>query len=525
MIALREDFLANLEDLSNEIPAILHNRFRLGPLNAKAARDAIIMPAGLVGDAFDTTRFSYQEAAVERIIAFLARRRTGAESMEEGEVEPVQMQLICHYLEEMVRARQVAQKGEAEIQITEADLGGEEQMRQVLEGFYDRTIASVRPRSKARSVRRLCEFRLISASGRRLTQDEEEIQRRYRISGELLRQLVDARLLRAEPRLGGTSYEVSHDRLVEPILQSRKKRAMRMRMFAAAAVPLFLAVTISQGWSTFERSHRETEIKAHLMEPNALSAIQSAGDLARRYSFDHTKLLEMAGPVLNPSAFAIFTRLPNDSWEWKEPSQARKILEHIRRTYPAFLNAPANTKEEAGANARVLLGAIVSTLDHAARTRPENDRPFANEVAELRADILEAYRKKFPPTGPNSCSSETSVVVYNENQILHRIQQNVVLRSLYEGCLEPRSETGKTADNPIPNQAKDLSDFFGYRVSWYEAAAYAALRGGKLPSKGDLDSAKGKINFEDGEEWLRDEKRNKISISGSAPRHPFRVVW
>ncbi len=43
-------------------------------------------------------------------------------------------------------------------------------------------LAAVWPPGEARRVRRLCEKRLISAGGRRLTEDGEEIRRKYKIS-------------------------------------------------------------------------------------------------------------------------------------------------------------------------------------------------------------------------------------------------------------------------------------------------------------------------------------------------------
>ena len=111
VMALREEFVANLQDLAQEIPAILHNRFRLGPLSAATARAAIVEPARLEGGAFQTDRFSYEDAAVDRIVSFLARKRQGSVSSDSEEVEPVQLQLICHYLEENVRFRQQAKGG------------------------------------------------------------------------------------------------------------------------------------------------------------------------------------------------------------------------------------------------------------------------------------------------------------------------------------------------------------------------------------------------------------------------------
>lgn len=46
VISLREDFLGHLDELSDAIPQILHNRFRLGPLFEEEARAAIVEPPG-----------------------------------------------------------------------------------------------------------------------------------------------------------------------------------------------------------------------------------------------------------------------------------------------------------------------------------------------------------------------------------------------------------------------------------------------------------------------------------------------
>ncbi len=237
LLSLREDFLADLEELSEDVPTILRNRFRLGALSREGARDAIIEPARVEDEAFDSVPFSYREEAVEQIIAFLGKRRMGRRTIEVNEVEPVQLQLICQYVEDQVRQRQAAHEGDVEV--SDQDLRGEEHMRRVLESFYERTVEAIGSRSQIRAVRKLCEKRLISPTGRRRMVDEEEIEQ---IPKQRLRQLVDARLLRAEPRLGGTFYELSHDTLVAPILQSRAKRHARMRNVLVTAGVAILAV-------------------------------------------------------------------------------------------------------------------------------------------------------------------------------------------------------------------------------------------------------------------------------------------
>ncbi|NJL26999.1 MAG: hypothetical protein HC897_03500 [Thermoanaerobaculia bacterium] len=249
VLSFREDFLADLEELTRQVPGLLRNRFRLGALSREGARAAILEPARIEDDAFGSVPFTFRQEAVEQIVAFLGRRRLGKETIETEEVEPVQLQLICQYVEEQVRRRQTVRP--TEIEISDADLGGEEHMRRVLESYYDRILAGLGSRAEIRAVRRLCETRLISPSGRRLTEDEEEIEARFGISKQCLSALVDCRLLRAEPRLGGTFYELSHDTLVAPILSSRSKRQARRKTFAmtmAATALLALAVVALAWW-------------------------------------------------------------------------------------------------------------------------------------------------------------------------------------------------------------------------------------------------------------------------------------
>ncbi len=281
VLSLREDYLAHLEDLARDIPGILHHRFRLGPLTREDARAAIVEPARLADAAFDTVPFAYREETVDEILAFLAKRRSGGtmtneEVVESDEVEPVQLQLICQYLEEKVRARDLELPpdtgGDAGVEISPDDVGGERHMQRVLEGFYNRTLAAIWRPGEVRRVRRLCEKRLISGAGRRLTEDGDEIRRKYKISEERLQQLVDARLLRSELRLGGAFYELSHDTLVEPILRSRKKRFARLRWISAGAA-LAGVLSLAALWVTVVQ---EAQVSARLVksetDPVALAA-------------------------------------------------------------------------------------------------------------------------------------------------------------------------------------------------------------------------------------------------------------
>jgi photosystem II stability/assembly factor-like uncharacterized protein len=72
----------------------------------------------------------------------------------------------------------------------------------------------------------LCEQYLISPEGRRLSVEERELLRQLKLPRETLSHLVDRRLLRTDRRSDSTYYELSHDALVQPVLASRRVRAM-----------------------------------------------------------------------------------------------------------------------------------------------------------------------------------------------------------------------------------------------------------------------------------------------------------
>jgi hypothetical protein len=111
LIALREDYLGQLEELAEAIPQILDKRFRLGPLLEKEARQAIEEPARLDDPRLETKPFTYAEDALTGIWAFLSRRLPGQVVESRPYVEPFQLQLVCQRAEEIALELQKARSG------------------------------------------------------------------------------------------------------------------------------------------------------------------------------------------------------------------------------------------------------------------------------------------------------------------------------------------------------------------------------------------------------------------------------
>ncbi len=218
VMAIRSDRMSLLNQLSSHFPTILKNCYELGPLTPEQAEEAILNPAYKKSDDFICPPFDYENEAIESMLDFLTR------GGKEG-IESFQLQILCQSIERKVINYQLPV-------ITEADLGNVEQ---VYENYYDDQIKLLGSKEEQESAQKLIEEGLIfEEEERRLSLFEGVIYRTFKVSPELLRKLVDAHLLRAEPSMkGGYTYELSHDTLVGPVLRSKQQRVFDQERQAA----------------------------------------------------------------------------------------------------------------------------------------------------------------------------------------------------------------------------------------------------------------------------------------------------
>jgi hypothetical protein len=238
VIVIREDSLGELEALATDVPQILRSRFRLGALDPVQAEAAIREP-GLADDGrLHSPRFSYTPAACTEILDFLCTTTDPDTAVEGSSIDPSQLQIVCQYIERAIVPSKHSSSPDETVVIDAPDLGGRSGLQRVLGDFYRRTLDSI-PLAEQGAVRRLCERGLVNAGGRRLSLEEGEIATTYGVSQAMLDHLVDARVLRADPRVGSVYYELAHDTLVAPILafrdEARARRARRNRRIAFGA--------------------------------------------------------------------------------------------------------------------------------------------------------------------------------------------------------------------------------------------------------------------------------------------------
>lgn len=220
VFSVREDYLGEMESVAARIPTIMHHRFRLTQLSQEQARKAIREPAAMKNDKLNGPPFTYADEAIDMLVDFLSRRRDRQGYCQGIDVEPFQLQIICQHIEDKVSKRS-AETGP--IVIYKDDLGGPEGMEQVLEQFYNDQIDQL-PEETREWAHRLCENGLISQTGKRISLEEDYIGSEFGVDPSTLIKLIELRLLRAEPRVGSTYYELSHDTLVGAVERTGAER-------------------------------------------------------------------------------------------------------------------------------------------------------------------------------------------------------------------------------------------------------------------------------------------------------------
>jgi WD40 repeat protein len=251
VLSIREDFFAQLDPYARLLPDGLRTRYRLERLGPASALRATTEPARRGGR-------SFAPGVAEQLVEDLLQVRvdTGRETIAvRGEyVEPVQLQVACHSLWNALP--------EGVTEITEENRLEFGDVDEVLSRFYDEAIgaAAVSAHVGEDVLRGRFERAFITPMGTRGTV--------YWSAGETagvqsaaIEELDARHLIRAELRAGARWYELTHDRLIEPVRSSNRARAARRRdrrrrralagtgVVALAAVGAIGALLLSSGTS------------------------------------------------------------------------------------------------------------------------------------------------------------------------------------------------------------------------------------------------------------------------------------
>ncbi|HYE55711.1 MAG TPA: FHA domain-containing protein [Chitinophagaceae bacterium] len=312
LFVIRSDKLNLMDDLTKTIPDILSNRYQLKPLTRAQAREAIVNPAQIWKSdewPFESDPFEYNKAAVDMIIDTLSDKSS--------EIDTSQLQVICHAIENKIAAQQ--QAGKKDIIVNASDFGEKAGLQKMQKEFYNGQMNKLMQKFPAAfpTIQLLLEEQfLYKNTGIRLSVLEDEAIDFLKTEGkenaedearEIIGEMVKLRLIRDEVNTKGRFYEVSHDTLVAPILQSREERkrndrtAIRQSELAAADAALKKCLKL------FEDEQY----------PEAMTAINEARSILEKYPDELQKRTE--AEILLAKCFEA----------QKEPDAARQILDKL----------------------------------------------------------------------------------------------------------------------------------------------------------------------------------------------------
>jgi hypothetical protein len=270
VIALREDFLADLEGWRATMPSLRRNRMRLLPMRTDQALQAVCN---------ERTSHLVSEPLGRKVVAFLSSggsaEQAGEVAVADRTVEPALLSLFCRGINDQRKRR-----GKTTFD-TELLEGAKETL---VRDFYVGCLAD-----QPDGVRRFIEEELVTESGFRNSYSVQDAVHGGAITESQLATLIDRHLLRHEHHLGADRVELTHDLLTSAVVQERERRLraerarhdrrQRLKFGAAAAVFASIAVVFGLLWANATTAQEEAEaskIKADALRVEAEHAKETA---------------------------------------------------------------------------------------------------------------------------------------------------------------------------------------------------------------------------------------------------------
>jgi len=213
VLVMREDYIAHLDPYAHLLPTGLRVRYYMQRLSREAALNAVKRPAEKAGRPYAK---GVAEKLVDDLSSIKVQNVDGSTGTLPGQfVEAVQLQVVCFSLWENLSGG---------TEITEEDLKVIGNVDDALGKYYADRVAGVAKakRIKERTLREWIEKKMIASGGIRNMVLQETGKTTDGVSDNVI-QALQSDLVRAENRGGAVWYELTHDRLVEPILEDNKK--------------------------------------------------------------------------------------------------------------------------------------------------------------------------------------------------------------------------------------------------------------------------------------------------------------
>lgn len=210
LFIIREDYLAALAPYRDKIPTQLGNTFRLDLLGLEGARDAAVELAAQGGRTFPGVDKLVHDLSMVQI-----QQADGSFVAEQGvHVEPVHLQVVGRRLWSAMP--------QDDLSIDAEDIEAYASVSEALGAYYADAVADIAGDDVAteRAIRDWVGGKLVVGGIR--SQVRREADASAGLDNRLIDALLGCYLVRTEQRAGASWFELSHDRLVEPVQRSNE---------------------------------------------------------------------------------------------------------------------------------------------------------------------------------------------------------------------------------------------------------------------------------------------------------------
>jgi hypothetical protein len=241
IISLREDFLAQLEDLSKLIPSLNKIRYRIMQLHGEEAFEAVYFPAKNLID--ETTAIHLLKKIIPKKIHAEADKEPtvtiAEDDWKEKDFEPYILSLFCYQAnEKRINARQN--------KISEA-LINQTKVETILNDYYTSSLKKY-SRRYHKHIAHVLEKNLISDEGYRLLKPVNAKEFKN-ISPQAINDMVDDRIIHRETRNDISYIEISHDLLAKVIYEKKiESRTNKRSIIIAASIITLVAILVGLGF-------------------------------------------------------------------------------------------------------------------------------------------------------------------------------------------------------------------------------------------------------------------------------------
>lgn len=259
------------------------------------------------------------------------------------------MQILAQNVEHRVIRGEVADRnGDGQPDVAVADLPGMERLYEV---FYEDALDKLTAPDRKKTRRLLEQGLIFEQDNQRINLHEKLINRDYGVGETLTQQLIDLRLLRAEPSTsGGHNIELSHDSFVLPILNVARRRRQELWRKRALVLGVFagLLILVLGAGSVFNLTVKKTDatvIRQNVVLTHQLDSIKVIRNLEEEAKAVALKYLECVNNHDIPGVSALMTDTLEQYYTAKNLPRAKreKLERDYYRKHPEQGQAHVNT--------------------------------------------------------------------------------------------------------------------------------------------------------------------------------------